>query len=114
MTKKCLTYVLFLGKGVGWRCVWVGLQTPALKITAWVDWGTSDCGTRSEESGRGVWLYARGIGLYGRGVWLYSWGACYIKAIILVAITFALQPICKATREEHALHLVLNKLEILL
>ena len=60
-------------KGVGWRCVRVGLQTPALKITAWVDWGKS--GTRSEESGRGVWLFAKGMGLYGRGVWLYAWGA---------------------------------------
>ena len=29
-------------KGVGWRCLRVGLQTPALKITAWVDWGKSE------------------------------------------------------------------------
>ena len=29
-------------KGVGWRCVRVGLQTPALKITTWVDWGKSE------------------------------------------------------------------------
>ena len=29
----------------------VGLKTPALKITTWVDWGTTDRGCKE----RGVW-----------------------------------------------------------
>ena len=66
--------------------------------SACVDCGTSDRGARFKESGRGVLVYGRRMGLYGnymRGEHKDMLeGHGYTKAIILVAITFARQPIC--------------------